>query len=83
MIVDDLDVRGAGRRPAKADAELVVDANAVLASAISLEGFEPIPRWHAHIVITSSATSGCATVRLLQRELRRAARACYGASSAR
>jgi hypothetical protein len=35
VVVDDLDVIGGARAPGEADAELIVDADAVLAAAIS------------------------------------------------
>lgn len=49
MVVDDLDVRRAGRGPAKADAVLIVDADAVLAGAIPLQVLQAIPRRHAQV----------------------------------
>jgi hypothetical protein len=41
-VVDDLDLVGVTVVPAEADAPLVVDADAVLAVAITLERFEPV-----------------------------------------
>ena len=42
MVVDDLDVEGIGGAPDEADAPLIVDADAVLASTIALEKLEAI-----------------------------------------
>jgi hypothetical protein len=50
VIVHDLDILGARGRPAKADTELIVNADAMLARAISLQGFEPVSRWYAQVV---------------------------------
>jgi hypothetical protein len=36
--------------PVEADAELVVDANAVLSGAIALEGFQAIAWWRSQII---------------------------------
>lgn len=49
MIVDDLDVFGAGVGPAENDPPLVVNANRMLASEVSLQGFEPIARRRGEI----------------------------------
>ena len=50
VIVDALDVRRAGGSPAETDAALTVDADAVLAGAIPLQGFKAIPRRHAEVI---------------------------------
>src|SRR5262245_41413155 len=44
MVIDDFYVRWPRRptRPLKADSPLVIDANAVLALAVTLQGFEPV-----------------------------------------
>ena len=42
MVVDDLDVMCVPVLPAKADAPLIVDANAVLARAVAFELFESV-----------------------------------------
>jgi hypothetical protein len=42
MVVDDLDVVPVTVSPDEAQAPLVVDSNAVLPRAISLQGFEPV-----------------------------------------
>ena len=55
MIVDDLDVLGAGRRPAKANTELIVHANAALPGAIALECFQPIARRAGNIALLKIA----------------------------
>ena len=47
MIVDDFDIRRAGGRPAKADTELIVHADAVLACTPALQGLEPVTWWRA------------------------------------
>lgn len=43
MVVHDLDVEGISARPAKADAPAVVDTNAVLPLAVSVQSLEAIP----------------------------------------
>ena len=53
MIVKDLDVFSARRRPAEAHAKLVVHADAVLAGTLPFESFEPVSRWHAQVVEAS------------------------------
>jgi hypothetical protein len=50
VIVHDLNVVGVAVPPAEANAPLIVDANAMVASAIAFELFEPIVRWHAEIL---------------------------------
>src|SRR5579863_4938620 len=42
VMVNDLDVLGSRRCPAKADAPLIVDANAVLALPVAFQCFKPI-----------------------------------------
>jgi hypothetical protein len=49
MIVDDLDVLRARGRPTKADAELIIHANAVLPSTIAPQRFQTIARRHAKV----------------------------------
>ena len=49
VVVDDLDVEGIGGAPDEADAPLIVDADAVLASAIALEGLEPVAGRNAQV----------------------------------
>jgi hypothetical protein len=43
VVVDDLDVIGATVAPGEAEAELIIDPDAVLAAAISREKFEAVP----------------------------------------
>jgi hypothetical protein len=50
MIVHNLNVLRTFRHPPKAHAELVIDANAVLSSAIAFERFQSIPRRDAEII---------------------------------
>ena len=50
MIIHDFHVMGAGGRPAKADAELIVDADAVLALPIAPERFQTVSGGDAEIV---------------------------------
>ncbi len=50
MVVDDLDVQGIGARPADADAPLIVDANAVLALAITPQLLEAIAGRQAELL---------------------------------
>jgi hypothetical protein len=49
VVVDDLDVEGIGGAPDEADAPLIVDADAVLASTSALERLEPIAGRNAQI----------------------------------
>ena len=49
VVVDDLDVEGIGGAPDEADAPLIVDADAVLASTIALERLEPIAGRNAQV----------------------------------
>ena len=50
MVVHNFYVFRAGICPAKADSELIVDPNAVLASAIPDQGFQSIARRHAQVL---------------------------------
>jgi hypothetical protein len=50
VVVHDLDLARARRRPAEADPELVVDADAVLAGSSPFQGFEPVARRDTQIV---------------------------------
>src|SRR5690606_40595033 len=49
VVVHDFYVFGVRAIPAKADAELIVDPDAVLALAIALQGFQPISRRHSQV----------------------------------
>ena len=49
VVVDDLDVEGIGGAPDEADAPLIVDADAVLASTIALERLEAISGRNAQV----------------------------------
>ena len=50
MIINDLNIGRASRRPAKADTQLVIDADAVLAGSVAMQQFQPIARWHAKVL---------------------------------
>jgi hypothetical protein len=50
VVVHDLDVLGATRRPHEADPPLVIDPDAVLASSIPCERFQAVPRGNSKIV---------------------------------
>jgi len=50
MIVHDLDLFGPLVRPTEAEAELIVNTNAVLARAVPFQGFQSIARWNSQIV---------------------------------
>ena len=50
MVVDDLDAFGVRAIPSKANAELIVDADAVLSRPIALECLEPIAGRYAQKV---------------------------------
>jgi len=45
MVVDDLDIFGVRAGPSETDAPLRVDSNAVLASTVAFQSFEPVARW--------------------------------------
>src|SRR4029077_11475337 len=49
MVVNDLDILGAARRPAAADPELIVHPDAVLPGAVPLEPLEPIAWRHPQV----------------------------------
>lgn len=49
VVVDDLDIERVGRAPDEADTPLLIDADAVLTSAIALERFEPVAWGHAKV----------------------------------
>jgi hypothetical protein len=49
MIVDDLDIPWTIGRPNEADAELIVDSDAVLAGTIARERFQPVSRGYAQV----------------------------------
>jgi hypothetical protein len=53
MIVDDLDFCGPDGRPTKADAELVIHADAVLPGPIAFKQFQPIARRYAKVLQTA------------------------------
>jgi len=63
MIIHDLYVAPLGRQvtvlvsnlPDEADTPLVVDTDAVLSGAVSLQGFQPVPRRHAQAVAANSS----------------------------
>lgn len=50
VVVNDLHLLRSSAGPHDADPPLVVDSGAVLSGPITLECFEPVPRWHAEIV---------------------------------
>jgi hypothetical protein len=50
MIVNDLNIFSATRRPTEANPELVVDANAVLAVTVSAQCFQAIAWGHTKII---------------------------------
>src|SRR5690606_8044658 len=50
VVVDELDVFGVAVRPAEAEAELVVDADRMLAGPVALQRLEPVGRRNAQIV---------------------------------
>jgi hypothetical protein len=50
VVIDDLDVIGTAVAPDEAEAELIVDTDAVLAATIPGEWFEAVPRWDSQIL---------------------------------
>lgn len=49
VVVHDLHVGGIPFTPLEADSPLIVDPDAVLASAITPESFQPVAGWHTQI----------------------------------
>ena len=49
MVIDDFDFVGVPVFPDEADAPLVIDADAVPARQIALEGFKPVAGWHSQV----------------------------------
>jgi hypothetical protein len=52
VIIDDLDIDGAGRavRPFEADPPLIIDADAVLPLTVALERFQPVTRQDSKVL---------------------------------
>jgi hypothetical protein len=46
VVIHDLNIFRMPLNPAKADSELIVDADAVMPGTITLEGFQSIAWWH-------------------------------------
>jgi len=46
VVINDLDVVGVPVKPHKTHAPLIVDANAVLSSAVAAQSLQPVARWH-------------------------------------
>jgi hypothetical protein len=57
MIIYDFDFVRVSVFPDETDAPLVIDANAVPARSVALEGFEAVARRHPHVVQFSTAES--------------------------
>lgn len=53
MIVDDLYIFGACGRPTETDPELIVNADAMLPGAVTLERFEPVSGRHSEVFQSS------------------------------
>jgi hypothetical protein len=49
VVVRDLDSVRVSVPPHKADAPLIVDPNAVLALAVSMQGFQPVASWNGQV----------------------------------
>lgn len=62
VVIDDLDVPHAVLGPDEADAKLVVDANAVLALAVSRQRFQPVAR-RVRNASSVAALSSCWSLR--------------------
>jgi len=75
VIVNDLDLLRPGFRPDKADPELVIDSDAVLAMAVPPERFQAIARWDLQIV---EASSGVEDGELAERHTSEASKAAPG-----
>ncbi len=50
MVVHDLDLISMAAFPPKADAPLIIDADAMLTFALALERLESIGGWHAKVL---------------------------------
>jgi len=50
MVIHDLNVFGASVRPMETYAELIIDADAVLAGPVALKGFQPVSGGHTQII---------------------------------
>lgn len=50
MVIDRFDVVCVTGMPTKADAPLIIDADAVLACSVSLEFLEAVARWHSQVL---------------------------------
>ena len=50
VVIDNLNLVRAVGLPLQADAPLLVDADGLLAFAVSLEGFEPVSGWDVEVV---------------------------------
>jgi hypothetical protein len=61
VIIDNFDSIGTGGSPDEAEAELVVDADAVLACAVTPQGLQPVARGNAQVVQT--ARDSCLSLR--------------------
>lgn len=59
VIVHDLNVQRAFRCPQEADAELIVNADAMLSGALSFQSFQPIARRYAEIIESSGPVQHC------------------------
>jgi hypothetical protein len=81
VIIDNLNIRGAARaaRPFKADSPLFIDANAELASAIALQGFEPTAPQHPQLIqVPSRVKDFTASVSLPREALKLADKTALG-----
>lgn len=50
VVIDDFDIERVTVAPDKTNPKLIVDANAVLASPVAAQRFEPVTRWNPQIV---------------------------------
>ncbi len=66
MVVNDLNSFRSGIRPRKADAPLVINADAVLSDATTLKRFQPVSRWYRQFA------QGIVDIKLFQFSVRRA-----------
>ena len=64
MVIDDFDIVGISSVPSKADAPLVIDADAVLAGAVALQRLQTVAGRNAQIV---QSCRGIQLSQLLQR----------------
>jgi hypothetical protein len=67
VIVNDLDVVGISVPPTKADAPLIVDANAMLAVSVAVSPLQPVAGRHTEVVESIARRNGVRSAILVPR----------------